>query len=279
MQTAGHTGQAGDSKEKLPVRRGAGSFQKRQESKAGEGCEFTYGGTRGGYETVSMKVSHIKRSQATEEVGLELPTLCPRHSAVKLSQKRRQQVKLFKKTPLDHGKISIWISECCRLAAQLTLESLNRRESASKQFAEEVLKAHNDYRKKHGVPPLKLCKKLNRGAQQYAEELATTRVLKHSSESANGKCGENLAWASYDQPGKDVADRWYSEIKNYSFQNPGFSSGTGHFTAMVWKNTKKMGVGKASASDGSTFVVARYDPAGNVVNPGYYEENVLPPRK
>ncbi|XP_054047044.1 Golgi-associated plant pathogenesis-related protein 1 isoform X1 [Rissa tridactyla] len=113
----------------------------------------------------------------------------------------------------------------------------------------------------------------------YAEELATTRVLKHSSESANGKCGENLAWASYDQPGKDVADRWYSEIKNYSFQNPGFSSGTGHFTAMVWKNTKKMGVGKASASDGSTFVVARYDPAGNVVNPGYYEENVLPPRK
>uniref|UniRef100_A0A8C5TGA3 GLI pathogenesis related 2 n=1 Tax=Malurus cyaneus samueli TaxID=2593467 RepID=A0A8C5TGA3_9PASS len=117
----------------------------------------------------------------------------------------------------------------------------------------DVLKAHNDYRKKHGVPPLKLCKKLNRGAQQYAEELATTRVLKHSSESANGKCGENLAWASYDQ--------------------------SGHFTAMVWKSTKKMGVGKASASDGSTFVVARYDPAGNVVNPGYYQENVLPPRK
>ncbi|KAG6921912.1 GLI pathogenesis related 2, partial [Chelydra serpentina] len=37
--------------------------------------------------------------------------------------------------------------------------------SASKQFAEEVLKTHNDYRKKHGVPPLKLCKKLNSGAQ------------------------------------------------------------------------------------------------------------------
>uniref|UniRef100_A0A803V4A5 Golgi-associated plant pathogenesis-related protein 1 n=2 Tax=Passeriformes TaxID=9126 RepID=A0A803V4A5_FICAL len=120
---------------------------------------------------------------------------------------------------------------------------------------------------------------LGHGEIRYAEELATTRVLKHSSESANGNCGENLAWASYDQSGKDVADRWYSEIKNYSFQNPGFSSRTGHFTAMVWKNTKKMGVGKASASDGSTFVVARYDPAGNVVNPGYYEENVLPPRK
>lgn len=37
---------------------------------------------------------------------------------------------------------------------------------------------------------------------RYAEELATTRVLKHSSESANGNCGENLAWASYDQSGE-----------------------------------------------------------------------------
>uniref|UniRef100_A0A5G2QSD6 Golgi-associated plant pathogenesis-related protein 1 n=1 Tax=Sus scrofa TaxID=9823 RepID=A0A5G2QSD6_PIG len=150
---------------------------------------------------------------------------------------------------------------------------------ASKQFNDEVLKAHNEYRQKHGVPPLKLCKKLNREAQQYSEALASTRILKHSPESSRGQCGENLAWASYDQTGKEVADRWYSEIKNYNFQQPGFTSGTGHFTAMVWKNTKKMGVGKASASDGSSFVVARYFPAGNVVNQGYFEENVLPPKK
>uniref|UniRef100_A0A9L0RLJ1 Golgi-associated plant pathogenesis-related protein 1 n=1 Tax=Equus caballus TaxID=9796 RepID=A0A9L0RLJ1_HORSE len=151
--------------------------------------------------------------------------------------------------------------------------------SSSKQFNDEVLKAHNEYRRQHGVPPLKLCKKLNREAQQYSEALASTRILKHSPESSRGQCGENLAWASYDQTGKEVADRWYSEIKNYNFQQPGFTSGTGHFTAMVWKNTKKMGVGKASASDGSSFVVARYFPAGNVVNQGFFEENVLPPKK
>ncbi|XDA72351.1 hypothetical protein R6Z07F_002630 [Ovis aries] len=151
--------------------------------------------------------------------------------------------------------------------------------SASKQFNDEVLKAHNEYRKQHGVPPLKLCKKLNREAQQYSEALASTRILKHSPESSRGQCGENLAWASYDQTGKEVADRWYSEIKNYNFQQPGFTSGTGHFTAMVWTNIKKMGVGKASASDGSSFVVARYFPAGNVINQGFFEENVLPPKK
>lgn len=27
--------------------------------------------------------------------------------------------------------------------------------------------------------------------------------------------------------GQEVADRWYSEIKNYNFQQPGFTSGTG----------------------------------------------------
>ncbi|XP_048339570.1 Golgi-associated plant pathogenesis-related protein 1-like [Sphaerodactylus townsendi] len=122
---------------------------------------------------------------------------------------------------------------------------------SSKQFADEVLKGHNDYRKKHGVPPLKLCKKLNREAQQYSEALASTRILKHSSESSSGRFGENLAWASYDQSGTEVADRWYSEIKNYNFQSPGFSSNTGHILQQmkVWKRTqRRWKAGKAGSN-------------------------------
>uniref|UniRef100_I3JF70 Golgi-associated plant pathogenesis-related protein 1 n=1 Tax=Oreochromis niloticus TaxID=8128 RepID=I3JF70_ORENI len=140
--------------------------------------------------------------------------------------------------------------------------------SASKQFAEEVLRCHNDYRMKHQAPPLKLSSKLSKEAARYAESLASTRILKHSVESSRGSCGENLAWASYDQTGKDVADRWYDEVKQYNFNR--------HFTAMVWKSTKQLGVGKAIASDGSSFVVARYSPAGNITNQGHFENNVLP---
>ncbi|MEQ2207168.1 Golgi-associated plant pathoproteinsis- protein 1 [Xenoophorus captivus] len=99
--------------------------------------------------------------------------------------------------------------------------------SASKQFAEEVLQCHNEYRKKHQAPPLKLSGKLSKEAARYAESLASTRILKHSEESSRGSCGENLAWASYDQTGTDVADRWYEEVKQYNFNRPGFSSGTG----------------------------------------------------
>ncbi|CAL8247159.1 unnamed protein product [Lota lota] len=148
--------------------------------------------------------------------------------------------------------------------------------TSSKQFAEEVLRSHNEYRRSHQAPPLKLSSKLSREAARYAESLASTRILKHSVESSRGSCGENLAWASYDQPGKDVADRWYDEVKQYSFNHPGFSSGTGHFTAMVWKSTTTLGVGKATASDGSSFVVARYFPAGNITNQGHFDSNVLP---
>uniref|UniRef100_A0A8C8VT76 SCP domain-containing protein n=1 Tax=Peromyscus maniculatus bairdii TaxID=230844 RepID=A0A8C8VT76_PERMB len=117
-----------------------------------------------------------------------------------------------------------------------------------KQFTNKVLKALNENHAQHGVPPLKLCKKLKQEAQQYSETLASTRILKYSSESS---CGQS-AW---------------------------LHPGTGHFTAMVWKNTRKTGVGKASASDGSSFVVARYFPAGNLVNQGFFEENVPPPKK
>ncbi|KAL6109164.1 GLI pathogenesis-related 2, like isoform X1 [Pungitius pungitius] len=148
--------------------------------------------------------------------------------------------------------------------------------SASKQFSEEVLQCHNEFRRKHQAPPMKLSSKLSREATRYAESLASTRILKHSVESSRGSCGENLAWASYDQSGKDVADRWYDEVKQYNFNRPGFSSATGHFTAMVWKSSNKLGVGKATASDGSSFVVARYFPAGNITNQGHFENNVLP---
>lgn len=40
---------------------------------------------------------------------------------------------------------------------------------------------------------------------RYSEALASTRILKHSPESSRGQCGENLAWASYDQTGRSLS--------------------------------------------------------------------------
>lgn len=50
---------------------------------------------------------------------------------------------------------------------------------------------------------------------------------------------------------------------------------TGHFTQVVWKGSKEIGVGRATSSGGRTVVVANYRPPGNVL--GMFATNVLPP--
>ncbi len=61
----------------------------------------------------------------------------------------------------------------------------------------------------------------------------------------------------------------------YDFNSDG-GGGTGHFTQVVWKASKTLGIGKAFAKkDGMycTYVVGRYKPAGNMK--GEYKENVV----
>jgi len=98
--------------------------------------------------------------------------------------------------------------------------------------------------------------------------------LEHSS-SAGQNYGENLCMRSQ-TPLQCVQD-WYDEIADYDFEKPQFAMSTGHFTALVWKNAKKMGIGQAKDKKGYYWVVARYYPPVNVN--GQFEENVLPPIK
>jgi len=65
---------------------------------------------------------------------------------------------------------------------------------------------------------------------------------------------------------------WYDEVKDYDFKNQGFKKGTGHFTQVVWKDTKEVGFGYADS-----YVCARYAPPGNYA--GRFEENVFPMKK
>ena len=46
-------------------------------------------------------------------------------------------------------------------------------------------------------------------------------------------------------------------------------TGCGHFTQLVWKGSKKLGLGVAQDRSGKRYVVAQYDPVGNLK--GKYE--------
>jgi len=147
-----------------------------------------------------------------------------------------------------------------------------------------MLKLHNRHRACHGSPPLTINQDLNKIAQTYAEHLAATSKFEHSGNEYNGKSlGENLymQWISHGHvkaDAKAAVKNWYDEIKLHNFDRPKFSKETGHFTQMVWKSTKTMGVGVAFSPDRQeVYIVANYFPAGNITNPGYFEKNVLRP--
>ena len=100
--------------------------------------------------------------------------------------------------------------------------------------------------------------------------------MAHSTADERPGQGENLAMYSSSNPEDKTlttttfaTDAWYNEVKKYDFSDPGFKSGTGHFTQVVWKECTKVGFGTSG-----NFVVGRYDPPGNME--GAFEENVLP---
>ncbi|XP_041673664.1 Golgi-associated plant pathogenesis-related protein 1-like isoform X2 [Drosophila eugracilis] len=136
---------------------------------------------------------------------------------------------------------------------------------------ENHLKKHNELRRRHGSPDLILDDKLSAQCEAYAKILAKKRQLIHSTDAK--KYGENLCMRSSKPMRCD--QMWYDEIALYDYDNPGFSMSTGHFTALVWKNTKIFGYGQAQDKHGFYWVVARYYPPGNYR--GEYEENVPRP--
>ena len=62
----------------------------------------------------------------------------------------------------------------------------------------------------------------------------------------------------------------------YDFASRDGSSGTGHFTQVVWKESTVLGIGRAESEENGmkcAYIVGRYKPAGNMM--GSYKENVL----
>ncbi|XP_077536764.1 Golgi-associated plant pathogenesis-related protein 1-like [Haemaphysalis longicornis] len=149
--------------------------------------------------------------------------------------------------------------------------------NAMRKLQRQVLRRHNYWRRKHGVPPLQHNEQMCRYAQAYAYRLAQIGTMRHRSR--NKKYGENLfvAWSSGDHRvhGKTVVDSWYDEIKMYKWSNR-YQPGTGHFTQVVWKKSRYLGSGIARGRDNKIFVVSNYDPPGNLH--GAFRTNVPRPQ-
>ncbi|XP_043675635.1 uncharacterized protein LOC122632639 isoform X4 [Vespula pensylvanica] len=140
-------------------------------------------------------------------------------------------------------------------------------------WQQEALLVHNEYRRRHRVPDLRLSPELTVAAKAWANTLLNTNKLIPQSSSPYG---ENIYSMQCSDPklvvsAREVVSKWYSEKKEHKFGTEPKILNTCHFTQIIWKNTTEMGIAMAKR-DGTCVVVACYHPRGNIV--GQFTENV-----
>jgi pathogenesis-related protein 1 len=136
------------------------------------------------------------------------------------------------------------------------------RAEARLPLAQAMLQAHNVVRSHVRVPPLVWSENLAKFAQDWANHLIATHGFSHR---PNNRYGENLYMiAGATAPPPEVVGSWASEAREYDLRSNTCSGVCGHYTQIVWAETRAMGC--AFAADRQQQVwVCNYDPPGNVV--------------
>ena len=136
------------------------------------------------------------------------------------------------------------------------------RAPALSSLSRGMLAAHNAVRARVGMPPLAWSDRLAARSQDWADTLLARRQFIHRPNSAYG---ENLfeitgATASPAQ----VVKVWAAESRNYDYTSNKCSGLCGHYTQIVWGDTKELGCAVARGG-GREVWVCNYDPPGNWV--------------
>ncbi|KAJ6258714.1 Helothermine [Drechslerella dactyloides] len=97
----------------------------------------------------------------------------------------------------------------------------------------------------------------------------------HTPSAARNGMGENIAYNTNASPEDQVLRQWYAnEVVKYNFDNPAYSDGTGHMTAIVWKKVTKFGcaVRNCGSKNMGLYIKCNYAPTANVI--GQYAQQV-----
>jgi pathogenesis-related protein 1 len=129
---------------------------------------------------------------------------------------------------------------------------------------QQMVDAHNSWRKESGVTPLAWSPKLATFAQEWADKLLATDEFKHRTDH---DYGENLAAAQgQSMSPTTVVKYWGEEVQNYDYNKNSCKPGEmcGHYTQVVWKSTKEVGCAMAKSGIKEVWV-CNYNPPGNYV--------------
>ncbi|KAK5630426.1 hypothetical protein RRF57_006141 [Xylaria bambusicola] len=124
-------------------------------------------------------------------------------------------------------------------------------------FTSAILNSTNVYRKAHNASALTWNATLASFARSYLSKASCK--FEHS----GGPFGENLA-LGYSNATASV-EAWGDEREKYNYGRPGFSEETGHFTQLVWKDTRSVGCERRLCGKKGWYLACEYWPPGNVI--------------
>ncbi|MEM6475900.1 MAG: CAP domain-containing protein [Pseudomonadota bacterium] len=133
------------------------------------------------------------------------------------------------------------------------------------------LNAHNIARAEFGSPALKWNDGLASEARDWARKLARSGRFQHASRDQRKGRGENLwmgtrgGFAPHQMIDSFVSEkRWFRPGKFPAVSTTGNWADVGHYTQIVWRDTREVGCAVAQNSQ-YDVLVCRYWPAGNMV--------------
>ena len=159
--------------------------------------------------------------------------------------------------------------------------------AAAQNSPMNFLDAHNTERQMYpGVAPLNWSRRLTRYAQAWADEIADRDSLDHRDNTLDNPIapgeyvGENL-YVTYggEGTGPEAVQNWIAEKEWYNYDEdqglgsqyppgPGCNApprrSCGHFTQVIWKDTRFVGCGRAVSRDGNVYVACNYYSGGNI---------------
>jgi pathogenesis-related protein 1 len=127
---------------------------------------------------------------------------------------------------------------------------------------EDWLREHNAIRVKLHETPLVWSDQLADAARHWAETLINSHSLRHDGDHTHGQNIFAISRGSASVP--FVLHAWVEEVSSYDYARNTCSSMCGHYTQLVWRDTREVGCAVARRR-GREIWVCDYSPPGNVV--------------
>ncbi len=132
--------------------------------------------------------------------------------------------------------------------------------TAPSALALDMIALHSAVRARVGMAPLTWSDRLAAHSQDWADALLARKQFVHRPHSTYGENLFDINGAAASSA--EVVNTWASESRNYDYSSNRCRGMCGHYTQIIWGDTKEVGCAVARGG-GREVWVCNYDPPGN----------------